>query len=60
MMYHAEWGLHGNNCRKPSIKIRIVTAFLLFLLSKITHCRKPSIKIRIVTFTNIAVVFNIF
>ena len=36
-------------CRKPSIKIRIVTRFIKYLPSLLLYCRKPSIKIRIVT-----------
>ena len=37
------------HCRKPSIKIRIVT-LIFFCITKLPlNCRKPSIKIRIVT-----------
>ena len=36
-------------CRKPSIKIRIVTCLRIIEVIKWKDCRKPSIKIRIVT-----------
>ena len=36
-------------CRKPSIKIRIVTLVHDFCKKRNQNCRKPSIKIRIVT-----------
>ncbi len=37
------------DCRKPSIKIRIVTPYGYYLSHFFRYCRKPSIKIRIVT-----------